>query len=182
MWGLEKINGTYVRTANTAPVVLQSLLQKQFGTTVTVENNGQGGATVVERMNGSTPYTSPYASDGAKIVIGNWAINDTVNESVSAYETALISFVTNVRAGGGIAVLEEPNPVVGAPTVGDYSDAMDAIAAQMNVPIIKQYAYIQSLPNWQDMLTDGIHPNDALYAIKAQREEAVIGPLIAKLQ
>jgi lysophospholipase L1-like esterase len=56
------------------------------------------------------------------------------------------------------------------------------VATQMNVPLVTQFDYIQSLPNWQSMLTDGVHPGDQLYAIKAQREYDVIAPLVKSLQ
>jgi hypothetical protein len=58
---------------------------------------------------------------------------------------------------------------------------IDDVAQQRGVALIRQYAYIQTLPNWKAMLADGIHPTDALYAIKGQREAAVLGSIVAGL-
>lgn len=191
MLGTEEVNGKYIQTANSAPADLQAILQKQYGTSITVENHGSGGSNIGDRINGTAPwYATPLvnalSTDAAQIVIGNWALNDSGpqnSESVAQYQAYLTDFVNQVRAAGKIPVLEEPNPMTAVTPLADYVSAMDATAAAMNVPLIQQYQYILSIPNWQSMMSaDGAHPLDALYLIKAQREAAVIGPLVASLQ
>lgn len=190
MLGTEQVNGQYVQTANSAPAVLQSLLQKQFGPNVTVENRGSGGSTIADRMNGTPnwyaqPFSTSVKSEPAQIVIGNWALNDSGpqhGESAQQYQSYLVDFVTQARAAGKIVVLEEPNPMTAVTPLKDYIDALNNVAMQMNVPIIHQYQYILSLTNWQSLMSaDGAHPLDALYAIKAQREADVIAPIVASL-
>jgi acyl-CoA thioesterase-1 len=203
MQGIENLspthaNANYITTPNSAPVDLQADLRTQFGNAVTVENHGVAGTTACERVNGTPGYaalSSSLTNDPAQIVIGNWAINDanaTGNESVTQYQQCLEQFVDTVRAAGKTPVLEEPNPVVGSttyptdPTIFDalpnYVAVMDSVAQEKGVLLIQQYAYIQSLPNWQSMLTDGVHPDDALYAIKARQESQFLAPLIKSLQ
>jgi hypothetical protein len=48
-------------------------------------------------------------------------------------------------------------------------------------PATKQYAAILALPKWQPMLTDCVHPDDALFAIKDKNEATAIGPLVRSL-
>ncbi|KLU27800.1 hypothetical protein EOS_02475 [Caballeronia mineralivorans PML1(12)] len=88
------------------------------------------------------------------------------------------------KAAGKIPVLEEPNPMC-APAVVNmpaYKGPMAKLAAQRGVLLIKQYDYILSLPNWQSMLFDCIHPTAAMYAIKAQREADQISALVKSLK
>lgn len=176
-------------TPNSPPVILQRLLRVQFDDTVSVSNNGVSGTTISQRLNGEAPYTQTLPdylkNDQAKIVIGNWAINSAVlDKDAATYNGSLVQFVNDVRAAGKIPVLEEPNPTNSPRVVNlqNYVAIMDNVALQMNVALVKQYDYILSLPNWQSMLPDGIHPNDALYAIKAQREYDVIAPIVAQLR
>lgn len=197
--GLQKVNGTYVITANSAPVQLQAKLQASLGTSVTVENHGIGGTTICQRVNGTAPYTQTLAqflaTSQAKFVIGNWAINDSSDQSTETptqYQQCWEQFVDVVRAVGKIPLIEEPNPVIGSvfspadPTVyqnlPNYLSIMRSVAQSKSVTMIGQYDYIQTVPNWQGMLTDGVHPDDALYAIKAQREYEVLKPIVQQMQ
>ncbi|MFM0022204.1 SGNH/GDSL hydrolase family protein [Paraburkholderia azotifigens] len=182
MYGYERVNGVLVQTQNNAPALLQSSLRAQYGATVSVKNDGVGGSTIAQRLNGTVPYTAPYTPDSSQIVIGNWALNDAAQSvDVQQFQSSIVQFVTLVRAAGKTVVLEEPNPSTTVANLGAYVAAIDYVATQMNVPLVQQYVYIQSLPGWQSMLTDGVHPNDAMYAIKAQREADVIGPIVATL-
>jgi acyl-CoA thioesterase-1 len=198
MLGLQRVNGVYVVTANSAPTDLQADLQESLGPTVTVENHGIGGTTVCQRVNGTAPYTQTLAqelsTDQSQNVIGNWLINDSSDQSTETptqYQQCWEQFVTVVRAAGKTPLIEEPNPVVGStfnpsdPTVyanfPNYLAIMRSVAQSLGVTLITQYDYIQTLPNWQEMLTDGVHPDDALYSIKAQRELSTLLPLVENL-
>lgn len=185
-------DGTYEYTANSAPANLQVSLQKAYGTSVTVVNSGAGGSTVADVLNGVGRYTKPWKdalpSNSANIVIANWAINDSnpnVNESTTVFENDLIYWIQITQAAGKTVVLEEPNPVCNPALAAlpQYVDVIDKVAAQLAVPLIKQYDYIQSLPNWQSYLgSDCTHPgDDRLYQIKAQREFDVVQPIVAKM-
>lgn len=189
MWGLEKdANGMAFQTKNNAPAVLQSTLQGQFSAKIVVNNNGVPSASVADSLNGTAPYYSEtlekrLAASTAKIVIENYAINDAQRVTTDQFYSNLTLWVQRVKMAGKIPVLEEPNPITraGSPDLAPYVAIINQVASVQNVPVVKQFDYIQSLPNWQSLLNDGIHPGDALYAIKAQREAQVLNPIAQSL-
>lgn len=186
--GAQVINGVTSQTPNSAPAVLQADL-RGAGFDVTVQNSGQNGATADSAVEGLSPwYSAPLATrlstNPAQIVIGNYAINDSTLRTTDQYMADLTQWIQAVRASGKMAILEEPNPVC-APYVANldtYVAAMRVVAQQQNVTLIAQYDYLKSLPNWQSMLTDCVHPADAMYKIKADREAAVLSPIIQAMQ
>jgi hypothetical protein len=183
-YGTQVINGETLRTEANPP----ALLQQKFGTSVIVINSAKGGADVTQALFGIAPryadtMTTRIASDGAQLVLSNFAINDSIRLSQEDYRNGLISWVNAVRNMGRTPVLEEPNPTC-APNVmrlDEYVTILRDVASQQSVTLITQYDYIKSLPNWQGMLSDCIHPLDPLYAIKAQREYDVLAPIVATL-
>lgn len=190
MCGFRITNGVGTCLYNVSPpTVMQGLLQKQFGPTVTVENNGVPGTTITQNLNGSlyngvstAPLATRLSSDSAQIVIENFGINDYAKSTLDIFRRDLNTWITTVQAMGKIPVLEEPNPLGYPNNLSVFVAVIDEVAQERNVALIQQYAYIMTLPNWQGMLTDGVHPGDQLYAIKAQREYNVIAPIVASLQ
>lgn len=55
---------------------------------------------------------------------------------------------------------------------------MDDAAAAYDIALISQYAYLQTVPNYCAHLTAGFYPDAAIYAIKAQREGAIVEPMV----
>jgi len=151
------------------------------------------GATAAQILNGTATYIGSYAkpyadavkTDPAQIVIFNFAINDsapTNHESPTEYRKALTLLVELARSAGKMVVLEEPNPVVGNTALSQYVETIKRVGAEQGVPVIQQFAHTQTFYDWPALLTDGIHPDDRLYSIKAQREYEVIAPLVRSLQ
>jgi len=186
--------GTY--TPHSAPVVLERELQKQFGKVVTVTSKANVGATVQDLILGRGLFTSTLEqmlkSDDGNIIIENFAINDSYMYPAAEYEQRLNQFIAIVRAAGKIPVLEEPNPICNpyhpnwVALVAGTVPIINRVGAQNNVLVIKQYDYISSMQNWQSMLNGcnhpyGVHPNEALYAIKAVAEKNAIAPLVKSL-
>jgi hypothetical protein len=58
---------------------------------------------------------------------------------------------------------------------------MDDVAAQMAVPIVTQYQYVQTIPNWQSHFNACFYPDESILALKAQRQAAALAPLIQSL-
>ncbi|WP_284504743.1 SGNH/GDSL hydrolase family protein [Caballeronia sp. INDeC2] len=174
------------------PAVLQSSLQAKYGDSVTVSNQGVSGTRAPQLVEGSDtvhlPWTQVVANSNAQIMIVNYGINDGMlrPESLDAYKAALREIADTAIRGGKIIVFEQPNPtcVNGEQFTGldAYAEAMEDVAAEKNTPLVKNYEYLLSLPNWQDMLSDCIHPRGEMYKIEAQRMAAVIGPLVERLQ
>lgn len=184
-YGTQVINGVVSRTPNNPP----ALIQKAFGSAVSVTNSAAGGATITQALNGISPrYSVPLASRlstlAPKIVPSNFGINDAEAGDETVYRNSLNTWISTVRGMGATPVLEEPNPVCDTthPKLDTFVGILRDVAAQQGVTLIAQYDYIKSLPNWQAMLTDCVHPTDALYAIKAQREYDALAPIVKTMQ
>jgi lysophospholipase L1-like esterase len=179
------------QTRDNPPALLQAALQARFGPHVIVQNNGVPGATLVDREKGINGYSQPYAqwaaTSPAHIVIVNFALNDAdnhVKEPPSAFRTHLMRFIEESRGAGRIVVLEEPNPVdysVNRRIVPRYVAVVDEMAKHYRLALIRQYAYIGAMHDWRSLLIDRVHPTDALYRLKAERQREVVEPIVARL-
>jgi acyl-CoA thioesterase-1 len=188
MWGYNPI--TTLQSVDAPPALLQASLQSAYGNTVTVSNQAVSGTTLpmlISGTDGNHPaWAQQMTQSKAQIVIANFALNDDypgVGEPVEQFQADLVTFVSTARQYGKTVILEEPNPSCDPKraTLGTYVQAIDTVASQMGVPVIAQYSYTQSLPNWQSMLPDCIHPGDALYQLKEQQEMTVISPIVKAL-
>lgn len=176
----------YAFNPQSEPADTQSILQAQFGATVTVDNRAEGGtaSTLVNMMNGvdggGPPFAQRVLSSKAQIVLDAHAVNDDLSQSLGPYSDALVAWVQSVRAAGKIPVLEEPSPACDTdhPNLANYVSVMNSIAVQYNVPIVKQYDYLLTIPNLCSHYTAGIFPDNAIFAIKAQRQAAVLAPIV----
>lgn len=179
------------QTPDNPPALLQAALQARFGPHVIVRNNGVPGATLVDREKGINGYSQPYAqwaaTSPAHIVIVNFALNDAdnhVKEPPSAFRAHLMRFIEESQGAGRIVVLEEPNPVdysVNKRIVPRYVAVVDEMAKHYRLALIRQYAYIGAMHDWRSLLIDRVHPTDALYRLKAERQREVVEPIVAKL-
>jgi lysophospholipase L1-like esterase len=185
MFGLETLNGQFVQAASPPPVLVQARLRELFGAGVTVNAYGSPGANLRFELQGTDNYATPLSArlalSRARIVIENFGINDAYLPA-EEYRGNLRQFVDAVRASGKLPVLEEPNPVcVGHESLDGLVGILNEVAREKLVPLVKQYDAIKALPGWQAMLTDCVHPGDALYAFKAAREAEVLAQVIRTL-
>jgi lysophospholipase L1-like esterase len=193
MWGYQTSDGFKKswQSPNNPPALLQAALQARFGARVIVQNNGVPGATIVDRERGINGYGQPYsqwvATSPAHIVIVNFALNDAdnhVKEPPAAFRAHLMRFIEESRGAGRIVVLEEPNPVdyaVNRTIVPQYVAVVDELAKRYGLALVRQYAVIGAMHDWRSLLIDGVHPTDALYRLKAERQREVVEPIVAKL-
>lgn len=185
-------------TPNSEPVDLQATLRAQFGATVTVNNQGVSGIEASQLLNGTDgvhpSWINQMASSKAQIVTINLTLNSPYYaavprdgipaESPSQYGQVMTQLVQIAKAAGKQVILYEPNPVcepIRQPVLGSYVTVLRQVAQAQGIPLVAQYDYIQTLPNWQSLLSDCLHPTDALYKIKADRETAIIAPLVQTL-
>ena len=169
----------------------QSLLQATLNdTAVTIANHATGGtsSSLKNEMLGMDGNGAPFAerikTSTASIVIDNHAINDALGgETLADYRQYLAQWIAAVRAAGKMPVLEEPGPVCDGdhPQLAAYVDAMNDAAAQFNVPIVKQFDYIQTLPNWQTHMASCFYPDEWLLQIKGQRQAAALAQSLGRL-
>ena len=182
MFGLETVDGRFVQAASPPPVLVQARLRALFGTGVSVNGYGSPGASLRVELRGTDNYATPLrdrlALSRARIVIENFGINDAWLPA-EEYRSNLREFVDTVRAAGKLPVLEEPNPVcAGHESLDQLVGILNEVAREKAVPLVKQYDAIRALPDWQAMLPDCVHPDDALYAFKAAREAAALAEVI----
>jgi hypothetical protein len=172
-------------TQNSEPNVSQMILRAQFPG-VTIANHASGGtaSTLVNMMagvdGGGPPFAQRIVGSKSVIVLDNHAINDDLVQSLGPYADALIQWVQDVRNAGKVPVIEEPNPVCddNHPYLQNYVTTMDNIAIAYNVPLVRQYNEILALPNWQAHMSGCLYPDDYLLSIKAQRQAAILAPLV----
>jgi hypothetical protein len=167
---------------------LRTLLQTQFNDTgVTVLNSATGGGASslqneLDGMDGGgQPQPTRMIQSGAKIVIEQHTLNDDLGgETLNQYSAYLGQWIQDAQENGIQPVLEEASPVCDGnhPLLPSYVAAMDAAAAAYNVPIIHQYAYVESLPNWQAHMLNCDVPDAYLDSLKAAQEQTVIAPLV----
>lgn len=198
-YGTQTINGVMRYTDNSEPVDLQSMLQEQFGSRVTVVKHAIGGTEAAQLAQGLGGYGNTFKEfmsvSKADIVTINYALNDSFYNAKPAdgvpdtdavqYMGIIAQMVRDARAAGKQVVLYEPNPTIWQPAPGNiygYVACLREVAAELNVPIVSKFDYIQSLPAWRSLLSeDGVHPTDEGYRIIAQQEAPVVGAVVASL-
>lgn len=168
------------------PMATQALLRAQFGDGITIANKASGGtaSSLVNMMRGvdggGPPFSERIKASKADIVLMNHAINDNLMQSLAPYSDGMIAWIQAVRDAGKIPVLEEPNPVCDGnhPWLENYVGVMASIADAYKVPLVKQYSYVQGLPNWQSHMNACFYPDEWLLQIKAERQAAVLAPIV----
>lgn len=175
----------YVMTANPAPAVLERALTAQLGAGITVSNEGVGGAQASDLLNGTDgkhlPWVQTLANTTANIVVVNFALNDAVKSTPTAYKATMTEMVADARSAGKTIVFDEPNPVCNAyaATVDNFVIAMRQVAQENNVPLIPQYDVIRQSQGWQASFPDCVHPNDAMYQEKGQRMTTALAQIVS---
>lgn len=198
-YGTQTVNGVQQYTANSEPVQLQAMLREQFGDRVTVVKHAIGGTEAAQIYEGLGGYGATWkqfmAVSKADIVTINYALNDSFynakpadgipNTDAVQYMGIIAQMVRDARAAGKQVVLYEPNPTIWQPAPGNiygYVACLRAVAAELNVPIVSKFDYIQSLPAWRSLLSeDGVHPTDEGYRVIAQQEAPIVSAVVAGL-
>lgn len=169
---------------------LQDALQKQFADTgIKVSDRATGGraASLMNALDGmdggAPPLAQRLTSTQSSIVIVSYSLNEAyAGETVSDFSGYLAQAIQAIQSAGRKAVLEEPSPTCDTdhPQLAQYATAIDAASKQYGVPVIQQYAYIQTIPDWKlHMDSTCTLPDAWLNSIKANQELAVIAPLVA---
>jgi hypothetical protein len=181
---------TFVFNPQNEPADTQAILQNALSdTAITVDNLATGGtsSTVVNMIagldGGGPPFAQRMTTSKAQIVLDGHGVEDDLGQSLAPYADALVAFVQDVRAAGKIAVLEEPGPVCDDqhPNLANYVSVMDGVAQQYGVPLVQQYNQLLAIPNLCSHYTGGIYPDDYVLQQRAQREAAVLQPIVKSL-
>ena len=175
-----------------APAALQSLLQTKFADSgIQVVDLASGGRAsnlmnLLDGMDGGgAPFAQRLASNQASIVVLSYGLNDQYgSESPSDFSGYLTQAIQTAQIAGRTVVLEEPSPTCDSdhPHLADYAAAIDAAGKTLGVPVIQQYAFIESVQGWEAHMDGSCTVPDAyLDAIKAQQELTVLAPLVQNL-
>jgi len=177
---------TFFFNPQSEPADTQAILRDHLSTDqVTVSNLAEGGlvSTILNLMagvdGGGAPYAQRVLTSKAQIVLASYGVNDDLSQSTAPYADALVAFVLATRAAGKIPVLEEPGPVCDDqhPYLQNYAAVMDSVAQEYSVPIVAQYSDLSAIPNLCSHMT-GIYPDNYVLAQRAQREAAVLEPIV----
>jgi hypothetical protein len=181
---------TFFFNPQNEPADTQAMLRDQLSDdAITVDNLAEGGtaSTVVNMIagvdGGGPPFAQRVMTSKAQIVMDGHGVEDDLGQSLGPYADALVAFIQDVRAAGKVPVLEEPGPVCDDqhPNLANYASVMDGIAQQYNVPLVKQYNELLAIPNYCSHLTAGLYPDNYILAQRAQREAAVLQPIVQSL-
>jgi hypothetical protein len=79
-----------------------------------------------------------------------------------------------------LSFIETPSPLVDPQDFDEVGYAAEdmAVAKQQGIPVADVRSYVLSLSGWQQMIPDGVHPNDALRDLIAAN---VVVPVVVKL-
>lgn len=173
-----------------AVAFLQDELRAKFGDGVTVSNLGVGGTVATQLYAGTdrnpvVPWPERMKMSRARIVTINYGINEIVeNQTPKRFYDVETALVKVALANGKLPVLATSNPVIDGrfnSRVSMMARMTRRVAKEQNVPLIDQFEYVSALPDWQRGMSDGAHPNASLYKLKADRDFAVLEPIVRKM-
>ena len=181
--------------AQNAVSYLQDELQARYGQKVHVTNYGVGGTMASQLRDGTgnrragptagLPWQERLAASSAQIVLINYGINEVMqNQTPEQFYAAETTLVKTARALGKEPVLQTSNPMPDN-RLNARLAAMVAmtrrVAAEQQVPLVDQFAYVSNLPDWKTLMSDGAHPKPGLYRLKAGQDFQVVDPLVRRL-
>lgn len=173
-----------------AVTFLQDALRAKYGDTVSLTNLGVGGtmATQLDAGNdrrGGIPWERRMSESHAQIVTVNYGINEVMhNQTPEQFYEAETTLVKVAVAAGKLPVLETSNPMLDRRLNAQLADRVAMtrrVASEQHVPLIDQFGAVSQIPGWQQQMSDGAHPSEALYKTKADIDFAVLDPLVGRL-
>ncbi|MFM0195880.1 SGNH/GDSL hydrolase family protein [Paraburkholderia strydomiana] len=193
--GISCSEGHCAPQAQNAVAYLQDELQTHHGDRVRVANYGVGGAMAMQLLDGTgnrragptagLPWRERLAASPARIVLINYGINEVMqNQTPEQFYTAQTALVKTARALGKEPVLETSNPMPDNRLNARLASMVAMtrrVADEQHVPLVDQFAYISSLPDWKTLMSDGAHPKPGLYRLKAEQDFQVVEPLVRRL-
>lgn len=178
-WGY-LAEGGGIRAPLYPELVLQWDMDQRFGLgVVIVSTRAVSGTTSGHLIAGTDGLNLPWPkSVDADIVVINHGINDIAFKvPAEVYADHLRTFLSAPAK----VVFETPLPVSTA-TI-DYADIMRQVAAETGTQLIDARAYVQSLPDWWQYATDGVHATGQGYELIAHNSLFPgLAPIVEKLR
>lgn len=179
-------DGTWALSPYNVPAVLQS----NYSSNVVVLNKGIDGLNIPQCYTGSAPALTTWAQEmatsPAQLIGINLGINCANTQWVTDFtvDYYLNKMIDEAQAKGKTVFLETPNPI-NNPLYNRLSQiayVIRCIAQRRSLVLADHHLWIQTgLPNWQNYLPDGVHPNDDLYRFKGENLHTILDPLIQSL-
>ncbi|WP_027798707.1 SGNH/GDSL hydrolase family protein [Paraburkholderia dilworthii] len=193
--GISCNEGRCAPQAQNAVAYLQDELQTHHGDRVRVTNYGVGGTMATQLLDGTgnrragptagLPWRERLTASPARIVLINYGINEVMqNQTPEQFYAAQTALVKTARALGKEPVLETSNPMPDNRLNARLASMVAMtrrVAAEQQVPLVDQFTYISSLPDWKTLMSDGAHPKPGLYRLKAEQDFQVVEPLVRRL-
>lgn len=150
------------------------MVQRELGSRALVWNRGQNGATSADALNGYRGQTLAGVLEEFRphIVVSNYGMGDMRDDlGVAGYTERLRSIRAMV---GDSLILQTPNPATtavpfgserAAVEIGLYAQAARRVAVETGTPLADAQAYVLTVPGWQALMADGIHPGPELHRL-----------------
>lgn len=183
--GLTTIDGKVIVAPMSSVDHLYVLLNNRFGYHAEIINKGVSQTCAATLLNGDA--TTPKWADRVKeskadIVTFNYGMNDAwaCQRNPDQFLSDVQQLLDITLAAGKQPVLIEPNPstIPMKSILPTYIGALNLAAEQRKVPIIQHFRIWNQIPNWEGMLSDGIHPNAQGYQLKGTVEYQVLEAMI----
>jgi lysophospholipase L1-like esterase len=157
-------------------------LNNRFGAQAAIANKGISQTCAINLLDGdaTTPKWAERVKESkASIVTFNYGLNQC-DRTAEQFVGDLQQLVDITLAAGKQPVLIEPNPSTKREhaILDQYVGAMNLVAEQRKIPIIQHFKIWNQLPDWQGMLSDGVHPNALGYAFKGAIEYQVLDAMV----
>jgi lysophospholipase L1-like esterase len=186
-------------TENNVPALLQQNLRKAMSKPVIVKNKAVGGTQASQLFMGldgkNKPWRNEMASSDVDVVVINFALNDSfyfekpkdglASETPEAFRSIINEMVLIAKSFGKTVVIAQPNPTcepLRSKSLAQYVEALNSVAQEQKVTIVRHFDEISKQPDWRDKLSDCLHPTDEMYEDKANREYQALLPIIRDLE
>ncbi len=161
-------------TAGKGATPYSTYLQQMVGGSATIVNRGVSGE---QTQGGLSHIGSDIQSTGAKYVLIMEGENDAYwGVSTSTFSYNISAMVDVALARGAIPILSTITPNHRDTGVGlivlNYNHTISGIAAAKGVTLVDNYS--RTLPNWDSLTYDGLHPNDQGAQVLAEGFRAVL--------
>lgn len=183
-----KADGTYYRTRDNEPDLIEWTFQQRYGNHVFVENHGVPGSICSDFLWGqngvSHDWRSEISSAPADIIVFNTGINDAGKMTNNDFTFCYQQIAVIAQQAGKIFVIASPNPVNFSwnSSMWNIQHLEQAIVQQLNLTFDDHWTTLQAnYADWITHLPDGIHPDPSGYGIKASHSVDVLDPLVSNL-
>lgn len=165
--------------------IIYTSINNRFGPSVSIANKGVSGTCANELLSGDgehLPWSERVKQSTADIITFGYGLNDEVacHRSPQQFADDLRQLVDLSMAAGKLPVLIEPTPSTtpDRKDLATYVGAINLVAEERKIPVIQNYKIWTSIPNWEGLLSDGVHPTDTGYRIKGLAEYQALSPII----